>query len=367
MRDVLRRATKEDEMGLRVRASRSVRFDRLLAIVSLSAAVAIGCAFSAERSSAAVGGETIVFVVDTSTSFAGKPLADAKGAIVGASTAIAVDTQVGLRSFGGGCDNGGLVRLPVGPFDRPTFTSAVNSLAIGESGTPTPAALQATARSLPAVGSRTIVLVSDGGSSCGSPCPVARELDARLGAGFRIDTVGFRAPNFAESELDCVARVTGGSYVSVTDAAGLQKTLAESAVPRVTGLRVSPKMFRAAAKGGSIAGVVRPKVGARVSYSISKAGKVRFTIERVAAGRVSGGRCSRPTAQNSSGRICARYVTLLGSFGQVARQGENRFKFAGRLRGRKLAPGRYRLVATATGTLGNKAKPTTARFVVTSR
>lgn len=353
-------------MGLRVCASRSVRFDRLLAIVSLSAAVAIGCAVSAERSSAAVGGETILFVVDTSTSLAGKPLADAKGALLGASTAIAVDSQVGLHSFGGACDNGGLVRLALGPFDRPTFTSAVNSLAIGASGTPTPAALRAAATTLPAVGDRTLVLVSDGGSSCGSPCPVARELDARLGAGFRIDTVGFRAPNFAESELGCIARATGGSYVSVTDSAGLQKTLAESAIPRVTGLRVSPKTFRAAAKGGTIASVVRPKVGARVSYSISKAGKVRFTIERVAEGRLSGGRCSRPTAENSSGRSCARYVTLLGSFGQVARQGGNRFKFTGRLRRSKLAPGTYRLVATASGTLGNKAKPTTAKFVVTS-
>lgn len=354
-------------MGPRVPASRAVRWDRLLAVVSLSAAVAIGCAISAERSSAAAGGETILFVVDTSTSLVGKPLADAKQALVGASTAIAADSQVGLRSFGGACDNGGLVRLPLGPFDRPTFTSAVDSLAIGASGTPTPAALQAAATTLPAVGNRTLVLVSDGGSSCGSPCPVARELDARLGAGFRIDTVGFRAPTFAESQLDCIARVTGGSYVSVTDSAGLQKTLAESAVPRVTGLRVSPKTFRAAAKGGSITSAVPPKVGARVSYSISKAGKVRFTVERVAEGRLSGGRCFRPTADNSSGRSCTRYVALLGSFGQTAMQGGNRFRFTGRLRRRQLAPGTYRLVATATGTLGNKAKPTTARFVVSSR
>jgi hypothetical protein len=39
-------------------------------------------------------------------------------------------------------------------------------------------------------------------------------------------------------------------------------------------------------------------------------------------------------------------VTLRGSFAWAGGPGENKFRFTGRLRGKRLAPGSYRLVAT---------------------
>lgn len=135
------------------------------------------------------------------------------GALKGASPVLP-GADVGLRSFGGSCEHPGIERLAIGPFDEPSFNSAVDSLAIGTPGTPTPAALVAAGAALPSKGDRTIVLISDGESSCGDRCPAAQALEDRLGAGFRIDAVGFRTPDPAESELACIARVTGGTYVS---------------------------------------------------------------------------------------------------------------------------------------------------------
>jgi hypothetical protein len=41
-----------------------------------------------------------------------------------------------------------------------------------------------------------------------------------------------------------------------------------------------------------------------------------------------------------------RFVRVPGSFSRTARAGGNAFRFTGRLRGRALSAGRYRLVAT---------------------
>jgi hypothetical protein len=356
-----------DQVGLRARGNGSLLYERVFALVSLTLAVALGFAVSAERAIAATAARATVFVVDTSTSMAGRPLAEAKSALVGGTTAVPAGAQVSLRSFGGPCGDGGIVRLPLGPFDQATFSSAVDSLSIGASGTPTPAALRAAAANLPSAGDRTLILVSDGQSGCGDPCPVARELADRLGAGFRIDAVGFRAPNSAEAELDCIARVTGGTYVSATDPAGLQKTLAESTAARVTALRLSRTTFAAAAKGGSIGTVARAKVGTRVSYTISERAKVRFTIERALEGRKVDGKCQKLMAANGRARPCRRYTALSGGFTHDGKQGVNHFAFTGRRRGKKLPPGRYKLVATATDAAGNMAKSLRAKFRIARR
>lgn len=355
-------------MGLTVRSSGSVRQHRAFALVSLIAAVAIAFAVLPERAAAAPP-RTILIVVDTSSSMYGTRLAQAKQALVGGSSAIPVGSPVGLRSYGGKCEDGGIVRLPIGPFNQATFNSAVGSLSATASGaaTPTSAALRAAAATLPLDGDRTIVLISDGYSGCGDPCPVARELADRLGAGFRIDTVGFRAPSNAEAELSCIARVTGGSYVGVKDSGGLKQALAESSAVRVASLRLSPRSFAAAARGGRVGRVGGVKVGTRVRYTISQGVRVRFTVERAAQGRKKNGKCRKPTAGNRNAPRCTRYLKLRGSFGHAGKQGVNRRKFTGRLRGKKLRAGSYRLVATAIDAAGKPGKPKRARFRIIRR
>jgi von Willebrand factor type A domain-containing protein len=352
-------------MDLKLSGNGSLRYGRALAVASLVVAIAIGFAISAERSSAQTGPRVILFVVDTSTSMAGKPLTDAKSALKGA-TPVLPGADVGLRSFGGPCEGPGIERLAIGPFDEPSFNSAVDSLAIGPRGTPTPAALVAAGATLPPEGDRTIVLISDGRSSCGDPCPAAQALKHRLGEGFRIDAVGFRTPDQAESELACVARVTGGTYVSVSDTAALHAALAEASAARVTSLSVSPRGFAAAVKGATV-GKVTPRKGAHVLYTVSESAQVRFTVRRARVGRRVRGECRKRTAENRRARRCTRYVRLRGHIVLEAVQGENRFGFRGRWGGKTLRPGRYKLIATAIDASGILGKAKVARFRIVRR
>jgi len=205
------------------------------------------------------------------------------------------------------------------------------------------------------------VLVSDGGSSCGDPCPAAQALKDRLGEGFRIDAVGFRTPDLVQSELDCVARVTGGTDVSVSNTAALQVALSQASAARITSLRLSPRSFAAAAKGATL-GRVTPRRGTKVRYTVSESAEARFTLTKARVGRRAGGECRKQTAKNRRARSCTRYVRLRGRTVLDAVQGKNRFGFTGRWGGKTLRPGRYKLMATTTDARGIVGKPKAAQF-----
>jgi hypothetical protein len=82
---------------------------------------------------------------------------------------------------------------------------------------------------------------------------------------------------------------------------------------------------------------------------------VTFRVQRATSGRRVGGRCVAPRRSNRGRRACVRYVTLRGSFSMRGRSGANVVRFTGRLRGHRLAPGRYRLTAQASNGLGRSA------------
>jgi hypothetical protein len=124
----------------------------------------------------------------------------------------------------------------------------------------------------------------------------------------------------------------------------------------VAGLRVSPGAFRAAPSGAP----VRAKAGStatRTSYTLNVAARVRFTVERSSRGRRASGRCVAATASNRRRASCALLVPVRGSFSRSRRAGSDRFAFGGRVAGRTLRPGQYRLVATPTanGRTGRQA------------
>jgi hypothetical protein len=94
---------------------------------------------------------------------------------------------------------------------------------------------------------------------------------------------------------------------------------------------------------------------------------VRFRVERALAGRRAGGRCVKPTRSNRRAKRCTRYKLLRGGFAHQGKAGQNAFRFSGRLRGRKLRPGRYRLRAVATDKAGNKSTRKRAGFRIVRR
>jgi streptogramin lyase len=118
-----------------------------------------------------------------------------------------------------------------------------------------------------------------------------------------------------------------------------EETGGGSAAPRLSHLRLSPTRFRAASHGGSI-GALRQRRGRSrgtvVSFRLDRATRVRFGVRRCLNRR-----CTRSRAA--------------GGFTRTSKTGTSRFRFTGRIAGKRLAAGRYRLVATPQGGTARRA------------
>jgi len=130
--------------------------------------------------------------------------------------------------------------------------------------------------------------------------------------------------------------------------------------PMLRGLSLRPARFRALARGAAVV----TRGGSRISYRLSEAADVRFTLQRVVSGRRAGGRCVAVRRSNRSAKRCDRYRLLTGAISGRATTGANAFRFSGRLRNRKLAVGRYRLRAVAKDAAGNRSRTNVARFTI---
>ena len=121
----------------------------------------------------------------------------------------------------------------------------------------------------------------------------------------------------------------------------------------LTSLSVTPKFFRPRATGGAIVSKSKkkPKRGANVGFTLTGAAAVQFAVERKLPGRRVGGKCLKQTRANGGKKKCTRYRKLKGGFTDQGAAGENSFGFSGRIAGKALKPGRYRLVASAAGSV----------------
>jgi streptogramin lyase len=146
-----------------------------------------------------------------------------------------------------------------------------------------------------------------------------------------------------------LARVVVTNPTASTAGALISFTTGALVKGRLGALRISPSAFRAAARGGSVASARR--AGAIVSYTDSQQARTSFTVQRPGAGRRQGHACRKPTRRNRHGKRCTRYLRV-GSFTHADAAGPNRFRFTGRVHGRKLKPGRYRLRGIPTDAAG---------------
>jgi hypothetical protein len=123
-------------------------------------------------------------------------------------------------------------------------------------------------------------------------------------------------------------------------------------------MRVVPFRFRPRRSWPSIASVR----GAQVSYRASARGPTRFSISR----RVTrhGDVCG--PQQDGQPRTCRVWVPLTGHFSRTDARGLNSFRFTGRLHGKALRPGLYRLGARPRDRSRPRAKPAHARFRIVS-
>lgn len=129
----------------------------------------------------------------------------------------------------------------------------------------------------------------------------------------------------------------------------------------ITRLRLVPRAFLAARSGPAVKAAVTP-TGTRLRYSLNVGVVVRFTVDRAVRGSRVDGRCVKATGGTHRRASCTLFVPVSGSFTRDRRHAAgDRFTFTGRLAGRTLSPGRYRLVATPIAA-GRTGRPTRARF-----
>jgi hypothetical protein len=137
---------------------------------------------------------------------------------------------------------------------------------------------------------------------------------------------------------------------------------ADRTKPTLRGLRLSRHTFVAARSGPSIgpetkASTAQPKV----SFDLSETGTVRFVVERKTRGRTLDGRCVT-SSRSPHGRRCTRWQAVSGSFSFAASAGPNAFVFRGRIGGRTLGRGDYRLSGRATDNARNTSAVARAGF-----
>jgi hypothetical protein len=115
----------------------------------------------------------------------------------------------------------------------------------------------------------------------------------------------------------------------------------------LTGLTLTPPAFAAAGRGPAVSRSGR--AGATLAFRLSRPATVRFHVQRSAA--------ARPPLAHADAAD-----RELGRFSVRARRGLNRLRLSGRLRGRPLPAGRYRLLAQAITPDGQGSGPATVAF-----
>lgn len=190
----------------------------------------------------APGATPVVMVVDTSGSMAEEDgtgtvkLEGAKQAILGFLRTVEPDSPIGLRTYphaaGGNCGPG-VQRFPV-QRRNPTSMAATVRVLQADGDTPTAEAMEAGVADLRRAGYRqgTLVVVSDGESTCAPPCDAAETIAA---GGIQVQAlmVGFRISDEGREELECIANALGGTYVDATDGENLAEVFEAASRPTI--------------------------------------------------------------------------------------------------------------------------------------
>ena len=128
--------------------------------------------------------------------------------------------------------------------------------------------------------------------------------------------------------------------------------------PALSLVKLLPDAFRAARAGPSVAA----RTGTTVSYTLSEAATTSFKVDRAVPGVKRGRRCVKPSRRTRRGKRCTHFVAVPGAFTHTDSVGVNRFHFTGRVGGRALKPGNYRLTATPRDAAGNTGRPVSSQF-----
>jgi alpha-tubulin suppressor-like RCC1 family protein len=139
---------------------------------------------------------------------------------------------------------------------------------------------------------------------------------------------------------------------------GVTSTPAPSKAPELSALSLSKSTFVAASSGPSV--VAAAHTGTIVSYTDSESATSTFHVLKGKSGVIKGhgksAHCGK-ASKHAKGKVkrCT-YYKAIGGFTHSDSAGKNSFRFTGRVNGKKLKAGRYRLVATARSSSGTSAQ-----------
>jgi hypothetical protein len=165
-----------------------------------------------------------------------------------------------------------------------------------------------------------------------------------------------------------VVRNPDGTF-TVTRADGSVVTLPLGITPATSGVkgvdfvaprfkskpRLSVKRFRAARRGKAFVSV---SIGTRIRWALTEFARVTITVQK----RRTLSRICRRARSSRHRTGCRKYVAVKGRFATASAAGVNSVRFRGRLRGKRLKPGRYRFVIRARDGAGNVSKPRRPTF-----
>ncbi len=104
-------------------------------------------------------------------------------------------------------------------------------------------------------------------------------------------------------------------------------------------------------------------MGTTFSFTVNEPAHVSLTFGQQLAGRKVNGRCVARSQRNNGRPKCKRIVTQ-GSLSLAAQPGVNKEPFQGHISGKKLPPGAYTLMITATGNNGRRSAASSLSFAI---
>jgi hypothetical protein len=166
-------------------------------------------------------------------------------------------------------------------------------------------------------------------------------------------TVSSVSPSSGSPAGGISVTITGTGFTGATQVRfGSTPAIDQIANLRVTPARLIAAASRPSATASSQAKAGKGKRGAMVSYTDTQSATTTFTVQHLVEGRRQGRSCVKPTKHNRSRGRCIRVITI-GGFTHADAAGPNRFRFTGRVDGRKLSLGSYRLRAIPRNAAGN--------------
>jgi hypothetical protein len=133
--------------------------------------------------------------------------------------------------------------------------------------------------------------------------------------------------------------------------------------PAITAAHQSASIWREGNKFAKVSRRKRP-VGTTFSFSLNEQAAVTFRFTEQARGRKVGHRCVAQSDKSRHRRSCTRTV-VTGVLSFTGRSAANKVVFQGRIsNSRKLKPGHYTLVITATNSSGAHSRPVSLSFTI---